>query len=304
MQVVRFVRHDGDAPEVGLSDNTRIVALPVASMADLMLLRSEGLRQMCLKCEGPSYERGTVRLLPPLDGMMEVWAAGVTYKTSQLERMKESVSASTVYDLVYEAERPELFFKAAAWRVAGSEEPISVRADSSIDVPEPELALVLNAHGEVVGYSICNDVSSRSIEGENPLYLPQAKIYLGSCAVGPGIRPFWEIADPYALGIQMRIRREGVVEWEGSTSTSQLHRRIDALTEFLLRADVFPEGVVLATGTSLVPPLPFTLEAGDSVEISIDDIGTLVNSVVRGRAEVEWLATRARAMSKGAATTV
>ena len=159
---------------------------------------------------------------------------------------------------------------------------MAVRSDSTLDVPEPEVALVINAFGEIVGYTVCDDVSSRSIEGENPLYLPQAKIYLGSCALGPMVRPAWEVADPYALRIELTIRRSGAVAWQGSASTAQLHRRYDDLAGYLMRADVYPEGVVLSTGTCLVPPAPFSLEAGDVVEMSIDEIGTLTTDVVRG----------------------
>ena len=158
-----------------------------------------------------------------------------------------------------------------------------MRSDSSIDVPEPELAVVLNAAGEVAGYTICNDMSSRSIEGENPLYLPQAKIYLGGCAVGPWIVPAWEVPDPYALTIELAIARDGSTAWAGSASTAALHRKIDELAAYLFRADEFPAGVILSTGTSLVPELPFTLEAGDEVRIRISGIGELANPVVRGK---------------------
>jgi 2-dehydro-3-deoxy-D-arabinonate dehydratase len=142
---------------------------------------------------------------------------------------------------------------------------------------------VLNAAGAVAGYTICNDMSSRSIEGENPLYLPQAKIYLGGCAVGPWIVPAWEVPDPYALTIELTIVRDGSTAWAGSGNTATLHRKIDDLAEYLFRADEFPAGVVLSTGTSVVPDLPFTLEAGDEVRIRISGIGELANPVVRGR---------------------
>ena len=225
-------------------------------------------------------------LLAPVDGRTEVWAAGVTYERSRTARMAESENSADIYDRVYAAERPELFFKSAAWRVSGAGVPVSIRADSGINVPEPELAAVLNYAGDVVGYTICNDMSSRSIEGENPLYLPQAKIYRGACAVGPWIRPAWEVPDPYALTIEMTISRGGSVAWEGSSSTSGLRRRIDELAAYLFREDDFPAGVVLSTGTSLVPDLPFTLEAGDEIRIKISEIGELVNPVVRGKAAV------------------
>jgi 2-dehydro-3-deoxy-D-arabinonate dehydratase len=187
-----------------------------------------------------------------------------------------------VYELVYDAERPELFFKSVAWKVTGDGGRIAVRADSEIDVPEPELGLVLNSAGEIVGYTVVDDVSSRTIEGVNPLYLPQAKIYLGACAVGPAIRPAWEVADPYALEITLTISRSEKIVWDGKASTSELHRRLDELAGYLFRADVFPDGAVLSTGTSLVPDLPFTLLDGDTVTIGIGEIGTLTSEVVKG----------------------
>ena len=207
----------------------------------------------------------------------------MTYEISREARVEDSERSADIYELVYRAQRPELFFKSAAWRVSGPSQPVSVRSDSTIDVPEPELAVVLNAVGAVAGYTICNDMSSRSIEGENPLYLPQAKIYLGGCAVGPWIVPAWEIPDPYALTIELTITRDGETAWEGSASTSSLHRKIDELAGYLFRADEFPAGVILSTGTSLVPELPFTLEAGDEVRIRISGIGELANPVVRGK---------------------
>src|SRR5690606_8504176 len=155
--------------------------------------------------------------------------------------------------------------------------------DSAVDVPEPELGLVLNRHAEIAGYTVVNDMSSRTIEGENPLYLPQAKVYLGGCGVGPAIRPAWEVADPYALATELVIRRDGEVAWSGTASTAQLHRRLDDLVAYLFRADVFPDGVVLATGTCLVPDLPFTLRPGDEIAITIAEVGTLTSSVVEGK---------------------
>jgi 2-dehydro-3-deoxy-D-arabinonate dehydratase len=292
MHIVRFTTRgttqaDAQAQaRAGISDGESVTDLGAASIAELLREPAAEFRRRC----ETAVETGTVRyplsevtLLAPVDGRTEVWAAGVTYELSQRERMKESQGAAQFYALVYEAERPELFFKSAAWRVSGPGQPIAVRADSAIDVPEPELALVLNAAGEICGYTVCNDVSSRTIEGENPLYLPQAKIYLGSCALGPAIRPAWEVPDPYRLTIRLTITRDGSDIWAGSASTSGLHRKFPELTAFLYRADVFPDGAVLATGTSLVPELPFSLAHGDTVTIAIDGIGTLVNPVVRGR---------------------
>jgi 2-dehydro-3-deoxy-D-arabinonate dehydratase len=225
---------------------------------------------------------GEITLLPPIDGRTEVWAAGVTYVISREARVEESERSADVYRQVYEAERPELFFKSAAWRVAGDGQTVAVRADSVVDVPEPEVALVINRFGEIAGYTACNDVSSRSIEGENPLYLPQAKIYLGGCALGPAIRPSWEIADPYDLGIELTIRRDGAVAWHGQARTSALRRTFDELAGYLMRADVHPDGVVLATGTCLVPPAPFSLADGDVVAVAVDQVGVLTTGVVRG----------------------
>jgi 2-dehydro-3-deoxy-D-arabinonate dehydratase len=205
----------------------------------------------------------------------------VTYETSRQARIEESEQAADVYALVYDAERPELFFKSVAWRVSGPQEQLGVGADSTVDVPEPELALVINRFGEIVGYTICNDMSSRSIEGENPLYLPQAKIYSDSCGLGPWITPAWEVPDPYELSMTLCIDRDGAPCWRGETSASLLHRRLHDLVGHLMRGDIHPDGVMLSTGTCLVPPPPFTLADGEVVSIEIEGIGTLRNPVVR-----------------------
>jgi 2-dehydro-3-deoxy-D-arabinonate dehydratase len=275
-----------DGPDVDAARPAVITSLAALDLPDLLGLPLRRIREICENPGGQTVPGDRARLLAPVSGRTEVWAAGVTYQRSRTARMAESEHSADIYDRVYAAERPELFFKSAAWRVRGPDAPVSVRADSSIDVPEPELAAVLNYAGDVVGYTICNDMSSRSIEGENPLYLPQAKIYLGGCAVGPWIRPAWEVPDPYALTIEMTITRGNAVAWEGSSSTSGLRRRIDELAAYLFREDDFPAGVVLSTGTSLVPDLPFTLEAGDQIRIEISEIGELVNPVVRGKAAV------------------
>jgi len=221
-------------------------------------------------------------LLAPLDPCTEVWAAGVTYERSLQARAEES-SMPDVYDRVYAAERPEIFFKAVGWRVSGPGQAIAVRADSAWDVPEPELAVVFDPEGKIFGWTICNDVSSRSIEAENPLYLPQAKIYLGSCALGPWITLAGPELDPSDLSIRLVIERGGAGLWQGETSTRLLHRRIDELAEHLFRADIFPAGVVLATGTGLVPPDDITLSDGDVVRIAIAGLGELANPTVVGR---------------------
>ena len=290
MQLIRYRAGDG-APQVGVLDGDQVRALPgVGTMAELLGRPATWIRGACetvlagwgTGAGGSSLRR--ISVLAPVDGGTEVWAAGVTYERSMHARVQESLESADIYDRVYTAARPELFFKSAAWRVAGPGDRVNARADSQVDVPEPELAAVLNADGDVIGYTICNDMSSRSIEGENPLYLPQAKIYLGSCAAGPGIRPAWELDDPYGLTIEMTIRRGGETAWTGQASTAGLRRTVTELAAFLFREDEFPAGVVLSTGTSLVPDLPFTLAAGDEIRISISEIGELVNHVVRGKA--------------------
>ncbi|MEZ4531878.1 MAG: fumarylacetoacetate hydrolase family protein [Thermomicrobiales bacterium] len=220
-----------------------------------------------------------VTLKAPID-WQEVWCAGVTYSRSRDARMEES-RAEDVYDRVYEADRPELFFKGMRFRVAGPGEEIAVRSDSTWDVPEPECALVINSAGEIVGYTIGNDVSSRSIEGENPLYLPQAKVYDKAAALGPVITLASEIENPNDLSIELVIERDGAVGFQGTTSTNQLHRTFEDLVEYLYRDNTHYHGAILMTGTGIVPPSDFSLEAGDTVSITIEGIGTLTNPVVR-----------------------
>jgi 2-dehydro-3-deoxy-D-arabinonate dehydratase len=220
-----------------------------------------------------------VTLKAPID-RQEVWAAGVTYLRSRDARMEES-SQRDVYDRVYDADRPELFLKATPNRVSGPSEAIAIRGDSGWDVPEPELAILVNAHGELVGYTIGNDVSSRSIEGENPLYLPQAKVYSRCAALGPAVVTVDELPDVSNLEIQLTIRRDGAQLFQESTATSQLHRSLSDLMEYLLRDNEFPAGVFLMTGTGIVPPSEFTLQDGDEVTIRIEGIGSLVNPVIR-----------------------
>ena len=277
--LVRYRTPTGEAA-LGLAEGGQLPP-SFETLGELLQLSAADFRSV-LTAIAPG-EQAPSRIIAPVDGLTEVWAAGVTYKRSEEARVEESATPD-IYSRVYRAERPELFFKATPRRVAGPDAPIVVRADSTWDVPEPELAIVVNSHAEIVGYTIGNDVSSRSIEGENPLYLPQAKVYEGSCALGPGIVLAWEVADPYTLGIRMRILRGGALHWEGETSMREFARRLDDLVAYLFREDNFPQGVVLVTGTALVPESPFTLESGDSVEIEIDGLGTLRNPVVRGKA--------------------
>lgn len=210
------------------------------------------------------------RVLAPIEDGQEVWAAGVTYLRSREARMAESTTAD-LYDRVYDAERVEVFFKANGWRVIGHGGRIRVRPDSTWNAPEPELALVLNRPGEIVGYAAGNDVSSRSIEGENPLYLPQAKVYDGSCALGPGI----VVAHPDEmrdLPITLAIERRGVPVFDGETRTSRLKRSLEEIAKCLFADLEFPHGAFLMTGTGIVPPDEFTLAPGDAVRISVGDL--------------------------------
>jgi 2-dehydro-3-deoxy-D-arabinonate dehydratase len=289
--VVRYA--EGGTVRVGVLTDGRV--RPIAdldSMAALLALPLEEARRRVETADGSAVDVGDVRLLAPVDGRTEVWASGVTYSRSMDARVEES-QVQDVYSLVYAAERPELFFKSVAWRVVTDGEPIAVRPDCAVTVPEPELAVVVNAGGEVFGYTVCDDVSSRDIEGENPLYLPQAKVYAGSCALAPGIRPAWEVPDPMALAISVRVTRNGGTAFEGTTSTAQLHRKLPDLIDYLVAAQDFPAGAVLATGTGIVPELDFTLAEGDVVDITVEQVGSLSNPV----ASVTVTRERARAGS-------
>lgn len=219
--------------------------------------------------------------MPPPIASQEVWAAGVTYFRSRDARMREAEDGGDFYDKVYAAPRPELFFKAAPRHVSGHRQPVRIRRDSTWNVPEPELTLVVSARGKITGYTIGNDMSSRSIEGENPLYLPQAKVYDQCCALGPAIL----IADaplPKATAIRLEITRAGRTVFDESTTLAELKRDPEELVEYLFRDQSFPHGCFLLTGTGVVPPDTFTLEAKDEVRITIDGIGALVNPVVQG----------------------
>ncbi len=229
----------------------------------------------------PKFDPQT-QALPPIT-RQEVWAAGVTYFRSRTARMEESKAAGggDFYDRVYSADRPELFFKASARRVSGTGQKVRIRRDSKWNVPEPELALVLNSHGEIVGYTIGNDMSSRDIEGENPLYLPQAKVYAACCGLGPGILVRQSPLEP-ETEIVIEIRRSGVTAFEGRTTLANLKRTPQELAGYLFREDEFADGCFLLTGTGIVPPDEFTLEPDDEIRITIEPIGTLINFVTCG----------------------
>jgi 2-dehydro-3-deoxy-D-arabinonate dehydratase len=236
------------------------------------------LRQLHAKLVPYPSQPSQLKLLPPMQGQ-ELWASGVTYLRSKVERQEESRDAGggDFYQRVYEAERPELFFKATRHRVVGHGGRIRIRADSSWNVPEPELTLVLNRRGAIVGYTIGNDMSSRSIEGENPLYLSQAKIYDGCAALGPCVL----VCDafPSDAMILLSIVRDARTVFEGSVAVSMITRRFEDLAAWLFRECSFPQGALLMTGTGIVPPAPFTLERGDTVSITIEPIGCLSNQV-------------------------
>lgn len=225
---------------------------------------------------GPDPSRP--HLLPPID-RQEIWGAGVTYLISREERMKESETAADVYRQVYDAARPELFFKSTPERVVPPGGTIRVRPDSQWTVPEPELTVVCNQRLEIVGYTLGNDVSARDIEGENPLYLPQAKIYDGACAIGPGLRLHDGEFDPLAQTLTATIEREGKVLWSDTAETGRLKRTLAELVSYLGRELTFPNGVALLTGTCLVPPESLSLRPGDGVELALTGIGTLRHRV-------------------------
>ena len=229
--------------------------------------------------EAPSKEFHAATLLAPIEHQ-EVWAAGVTYYRSRGARMEESKDAGggDFYDRVYSAERPELFFKSTASRTVGTGGKVRIRGDAQWSVPEPELTLVVSPAGRIIGYTIGNDMSSRDIEGENPLYLPQAKVYNGSCALGPGILAA-ATPLPHSTQIVLEILRQGRVEFAGSVELAELKRDPMILVEYLMRDNSFPAGCFLMTGTGIVPPSTFTLIAGDVVRITIEPIGTLENEV-------------------------
>lgn len=223
---------------------------------------------------------GLAEIYAPLD-FQEVWAAGVTYTRSRQARMEESKTAGggNFYDRVYNAPRPELFFKSMPERVVGPNAEVRIRKDSKWNVPEPELTLVISPSAQLVGFTIGNDMSSRDIEGENPLYLPQAKVYRQSCAVGPAILLANAVPDPKQLTIQLVIKRDQDDVFEGEINLSQMNRSFEELIDHLTRENDFPNGVFLMTGTGIVPPDHFTLRGGDVIEITIPEIGTLANTV-------------------------
>jgi 2-dehydro-3-deoxy-D-arabinonate dehydratase len=262
---------------VVLEDAGRFFQLP--DEWDALINRDDLTAHLASAAMGSGDTQLRDALVAPI-GSQEVWAAGVTYSRSRTARIEEAQDAGggTFYDKVYSAQRPELFFKASAFRVRGSGETIRIRRDAKWSVPEPELALYINARGRIIGYTIANDVSSRDIEGENPLYLPQAKIYDGACALGPAVL-VTDAPLPLDTPIELRITRDARLIFDGGTTLSQLKRTPEELVEYLYRETSFPHGCVLLTGTGVIPADDFTLHSGDEVEIRIPPIGTLRNAV-------------------------
>ena len=285
MRICQFTTDAHATPRFGVIVGDEVVDVAAAggpsSQAEALTLSRETMMTALADAaaSGAGVPLGSVTLAAPIDAQ-EVWAAGVTYLRSRNARMEES-SQSDVYDRVYDADRPEIFLKATPSRVVSPNSAVGIRSDSGWDVPEPELALLINAGGEVVGYTIGNDVSSRSIEGENPLYLPQAKVYAKCAGLGPVVVLTDEISDPTDLPITLEIMRGGEVLFSEETGTSRMHRTCADLVTYLFRGNAFPAGVFLMTGTGIVPPSEFTLQDGDSVTITINPIGALTNPVER-----------------------
>jgi 2-dehydro-3-deoxy-D-arabinonate dehydratase len=288
MEIVRYADPGDKTIHTGVLADGQVTPLPVPDLADLWSRPRAEIRSITTEARAPERPVDDLLLLPPIDGATELWAAGVTYARSRDARKEESVLAAA-YGLVYEATRPEIFFKSVAWRVVTDFEPVGIRRDSPLNVPEAELALVINAHGEIVGYAVCNDMSSRSIEGENPLYLPQAKVYAGACALGAAIRPAWEVPDPGNLDIELTVVREGANAWQGTTSTSAMCRGLEELASCLFAEQAFPAGAVLTTGTGLVPEMDFALRTDDVIRIAVEGVGSLTNPVVAGKDSFTWL---------------
>ena len=286
MKLCRFISRDdlnATRPRVGmLTSDDHVLDLSsegidtLASLLEFESLLSE--LERFSKLSLPHYPLDTVRLLAPVD-RQEVWAAGVTYLRSKKARMEESDFSANAYDRVYDAPRPEIFFKSLPEKVVGPGCGIGIRQDARWNVPEPELVLVLNSRKHLVGYSIGNDMSSRDIEGENLLYLPQAKTYHKSCAMGPCIVVGASESVARDWSIQIEIKRDGVCAFKGDTKVAQIKRTFAELIDYLTRSQNFPHGVCLLTGTGIVPGDNFTLKSGDQVDIEISGIGRLSNHV-------------------------
>ncbi|QDU79211.1 Fumarylacetoacetate (FAA) hydrolase family protein [Polystyrenella longa] len=286
MKLAKVVAAGEVTPAVVEGDEVRLLDLTqvenVKTLSDILHSPDPvGLTRFLIDTKLDPVSVEQVEWLPPLD-QQEVWAAGVTYKRSQQARMEESETGASHYDKVYEADRPELFFKATPNRVVAPGKPVRVRYDSNWSVPEPEFALVINPDMKIVGYTIGNDMSARDIEGENPLYLPQAKLYKECCALGPSILLAGDGELNLAeIEVRLKIERNGETIVSGETALDQLHRSLTELVAWLGRDNEFPGGAILLTGTGIIPPDEFSLEQDDLIHMSVTGIGTLTNPVVK-----------------------
>ncbi|MCI2256813.1 fumarylacetoacetate hydrolase family protein [Domibacillus sp. PGB-M46] len=294
MRVIRYM--NGNQKQLAVvTEENQAVDLPYADfMALVATARSNDktvfdiVKQLSLEGEGKAID--SLVLTTPIDAP-EVWASGVTYKKSKEARNYEATQGKldreTFYDKVYDAERPEIFFKSTAARTVGPNDPVYLRSDSNWQIPEPELGLVIDKEGIVLGYTVGNDMSCRDIEGENPLYLPQAKMWKNSCSIGPAILLKEAVKDPYELQIICRIFRNNEKVFEGSAHVNQLKRTLDELVQYLVRDNEVFDGTVLLTGTCVVPPNEFTLQDQDQIEIEIPGIGVLSNPVKQSETAVQ-----------------
>jgi 2-dehydro-3-deoxy-D-arabinonate dehydratase len=301
MRLVQFAV-PGRGNRVGLVEGDRVLDITVGregigGVADLVATggTAAGVERLVRRLRGAgrraAYSLSALQRLPgsrvahlriPIDPP-EVWGAGITYRRSADFYSHAIGREKGIYDHVYNSERPELFFKASASRCVGPNGPLRVRSDSRLTAPEPELAFILGVRGTIVGYTLCNDLSAWDIERENPLFLPQSKVFAGCCALGPVIVTAGELRDPYQLELTCRLWRGDKVIFEGAVKTSQLKRRCDELSRWLLRDNVIPPGTVVSTGTGILVPDEFALRNGDRVEITVPEIGTLANPVRQGR---------------------
>lgn len=289
MLIIRYEKNSTTAKLAAVTDEGLIYDLPCKDFLEVVAsakqhdLTPDILVQEVIKSSVPIKEKlEELKLLVPIEAQ-EVWAAGVTYEKSRDGRNYESSKGVSVeqsfYDKVYDAARPEIFFKSTKERTVGPGQDVYLRSDSTWQIPEPELGLVVDRYGDILGYTIGNDMSSRDIEGENPLYLPQAKVWKHSCSIGPAIRLAETVEDPYNLQIICRIYREELLVFEEAANTGQLKRKLDELTYYLVKENVVFDGTVLLTGTCIVPPNDFTLQDSDRIEIEIPGIGVLANPV-------------------------
>lgn len=283
MNVTKFI-DDTDSVRVGLIEDDQLTPVQLgdnfANLGEILATDDPISVLASLTKETPKLIDQSVRWLPPIDHQ-EVWAAGVTYKRSQTARMEESEAAASCYDRVYNADRPELFFKATPHRVSGHGQPLRIRTDATWNVPEPEVTLVLSPKKKIVGLTVGNDMSSRDIEGENPLYLPQAKCYDQCAGIGPWITLYKSLPEMSEIAIDLKIERGDKIVFDQQTSAGQMARTFEDLVQWLGRDNSFPNGAFLMTGTGIVPTTEFTLLPGDVVNISIHGIGTLSNPITQ-----------------------